>query len=118
MEGLRFFYKEQYSFLKGKSITDAILRFTDEVYESFNNKKTIISVFSDLSKAFDTVDHSILWKNLDYCGIRGQLLGWCKSYLSDLCQYVSVFGCQSEQCPFFEEYRKALSLSSTVPNLH
>ena len=39
------FYKEQYGFLEGKSSTDAILRFTDEIYENFNIKKSRISVF-------------------------------------------------------------------------
>ena len=56
------FYKEQYGFLKGRSTKNAILRYTDEVYESFNIKKSLISVFLDFSKAFDTVDHSILLK--------------------------------------------------------
>ena len=33
--------------------------------------------------------------------IRGQLLEWCRLYLSDRCLYVSVSGYQSEQCQFF-----------------
>ena len=53
------FSREQYGFLKGKSTTDAILSFTDEVYESFNVKKSLTSVFLDFSKAFDTVAQSI-----------------------------------------------------------
>ena len=91
------FYKEQYGFLKNKSTTDAILRFTDEIYEAFNSKKPLISVFLDFSKAFDTVDHSILLKKLEYCGIRGQMLEWCSSYLSDRCQFVSILGFQSDK---------------------
>ena len=65
---MRFFYKQQYGFLKGKTTTDAILRFSDEVYESFNNKKSLISVFLGFSKTFDMVDHSILLKNLSIVG--------------------------------------------------
>ena len=73
LKGLRFF-KKQYGFLKGKSTTDAILRFNDEVYESVNIKRALISAFLDFSKAFDTVDLSILLKKLEYFGIRGKTL--------------------------------------------
>ena len=41
------FYEEQYGFLKNNSATDAILRFTDEIYETFNSKKSLASVFLD-----------------------------------------------------------------------
>ena len=54
---------------KGKYTTDA----TDEIYETFNNKKSLILVFSDLSKAFDTVELGILLKKLEYCGICGHM---------------------------------------------
>ena len=37
-ERFEIFYKEQYGLIKGKSTADAVLRFTVEVYDSFNNK--------------------------------------------------------------------------------
>ena len=43
------FNKEKYGFLKGISTTDDILRFTVEVYENCNNKKSLVSVFLDFS---------------------------------------------------------------------
>ena len=46
-------------------------------------------MFVDLSKAFDTVDHQILLKKLEYYGIAGNNLRWFENYLKDRQQFVS-----------------------------
>ena len=53
-------------------------------------KEVMLGLFLDLSKAFDTLDHSILLDKLRNYGIRGVLLDWCQSYSSNRKQYVKI----------------------------
>ena len=88
-------YSDQYGFQSKKATTDAILKFTDKCYDALNSKKALISVYIDFSKAFDTVDHTILLKKLESYGFRGSIHGWFQSYLSSRQQYVEIKGMKS-----------------------
>ena len=55
-----------------------------------------LTLFLDLRKAFDTVDHKILLKKLYYYGIASNDLAWFESYLSNRIQYCSIDGHDSE----------------------
>ena len=46
----------------------------------------------DLSKAFDKVPHTRLVLKLDYCGIRGNVLAWLQSFLTNRTQQVVIDG--------------------------
>lgn len=49
----------------------------------------------DLSKAFDCVNHRLLCRKLEACGVRGLGLRWFQSYLEGRKQLVEVQGVRS-----------------------
>ena len=53
-----------------------------------DNNDVPFSIFLDLSKTFDTIDHSILLNKLTYYGLDGFSLNLLKSYLNNRSQYV------------------------------
>ena len=67
----------------------------DNVYQHCDNNEITMGIYIDLQKAFDTVDHLILLKKLSYYGIRGIVLDWFKSYLTDRKQYTFLSHCSS-----------------------
>ena len=90
------FYPSQYGFRPKHSTNQAVHEFIDDTIQSLENKQHTLSVFLDLSKAFDTIDHKILINKLNWYGVRGKALDWFKSYLSTRKQYVQYYKTSSE----------------------
>jgi len=59
-------------------------------------KRNILLVFTLTWKAFDTIDHQILFEKLEFYAIRGHSLKWIISYLSERKQYTDIYDCKSE----------------------
>ena len=70
----------------------AALELTDRTLKDIDDRDVSLAIFMDLSKAFDTLDHHILLKKLNYYGIEGPALDWFSSYLTGRQQYVELDG--------------------------
>ena len=88
-------HTSQYGFRKKHSTELAALELTDQVTNYLDSGKLPISIFLDLSKAFDTLDHSILLHKLKYYGVDTVPLNWFKSYFEDRFQFVDYDGTKS-----------------------
>ena len=90
------FAPNQYGFRSGKNTTDCLVDLLEQINKSIDNGEFAVTLFLDLSKAFDTVNHSILLSKLSYYGIIGLENLWFKSYLQQRRQTVYVNGVFSD----------------------
>ena len=86
----------QASFRRLYSITTSLFISTDHWHENMGKNKMNLTIFLDLRKTFDTVDHSILIKKLNSCGIANRTGGWFESYLTNRYQFCTLNGNKSE----------------------
>ena len=83
-------FNKQFGFRSGHSTDHAILCILDKIQSAVESGLFSCGVFLDLSKAFDTVNHSILLDKLEHYGIRGIAKEWFSSYLRNRKQFVSI----------------------------
>ncbi len=85
-------YQHQYGFRKNYSTIHPIIQFLNHIADKNDqpSKDLTLSIFIDLSKAFDTIPHNTLLKKLEHYGIRGISNKWFNSYLSNREQFLSL----------------------------
>ena len=72
-----------------------MLNITETWYKNIDERKLNVSIFLDLKKAYDTVDHDILLSKLSAFGICGKTHCWFKTYLKNRKQFCYVEGQES-----------------------
>ena len=76
-------YSSQYGFRNHRSCEQACQELLAKILQAREDNLQIASVFMDLSKAFDTLNHKLLLRKMERYGIRGIALDWFTSYLKD-----------------------------------
>ena len=71
------------------STETALLRVFNDLLLNIDGGQGALLVLLELSVAFDTVDHEILIRRLEFCfGMTGKVLDWVRSYLTNRTQAV------------------------------
>ena len=85
----------QFGFRAGRNTFSALKTFTEEIYNSLDKQHSLLSIYIDFTKAFDTVKHDILLRKMQHYGIRGTVIDWFRDYLLDRSQSTKVRDCIS-----------------------
>jgi hypothetical protein len=86
----------QSAYKKMHSTETGLLKVQNDILCAIDNKKAVVLVLLDLSAAFDTVDHDMLLHRMSTrLGVKGNVLSWFRSYLSNRQQHVCIQGVSS-----------------------
>ena len=87
-ENFDILYDFRFGFKKWHSTSMALASAVNHIVNSLQFGKNSIRVYWDFSKAFDTLNHDILFLKFNHYGIREIALNWIKSYMVNRKQYV------------------------------
>lgn len=97
LDRIHFFSSNQYGFRSGMNTEAALNNFMKQVSGGVNDGKRVSGLFLDIKKAFDTVEHEVLLSKMYSSGIRGIVLHWFESYLTNRTQSVKIKNEYSEK---------------------
>ena len=87
----------QSAYRPAHSTETALVKVTNDILLALDRGEITVLTLLDLSAAFDTVDHDILFSTLRHnFGISGIALSWFKSYLSNRTQTVAIENFKSD----------------------
>lgn len=81
VEKYKILEKNQFGFRKNKSINRLLGDFANKLYQSLDKNHNSVVLFIDFKKAFDTLSHKQILRQLGKIGVRGDILAWFESYL-------------------------------------
>lgn len=87
-----FISTQQHGFYTGRSTLSNLAEVTQFICESLDRQHQVDVIYTDLAKAFDTVDHCILISKLSSLGFNTTITDLILSYLSNRSCYVCYNG--------------------------
>ena len=82
------FYEKEIGFQATHSGEHTILEVVNSISNSVENGKFTLGTFIDFSKAFDTLDHTILLNKLNQDGVKNKYYDWFRCYLINRKQFI------------------------------
>ena len=100
---MNLFFKARFSpllvgFRKNHSTENALLNIIEKWKHALDKGKKIGTIFMDLSKAFDTLNHNLLLAKLNAYGFSFHAIKFIQSYLSKRFERVNINSNFSEWC--------------------
>ena len=89
----------QFGFVPGRNTKTQLLVTVKDWISNLDNGTATDIAFMDFKKAFDTVPHQKLLYKLQKYGVKGHLLQWIESFLTNRTQYVKINNSKSEERP-------------------
>ena len=96
LEDNKCLFSRQFGFRNKHSTNHALIDLTETIRKALDDNAFACGVFLDFKKAFDTVNHKILFKKIEHYEVRGHAIKWFKSYLSERKQYTAVNNADSQ----------------------
>ena len=75
----------------------ALANYVDYILSGLRGKEYTVSIFMDLSKAFDVLNHNILKSKLEHYGFRNNFLNFLMSFIENRQYFVSANGYTSDK---------------------
>ena len=79
---LQCIHRNQYGFLKCRSIQDRLAWWFEYIHQCKASKRPIVLLKLDFTKAFDTIEHDAILKILQFKGFDDRWNGWVSNLLS------------------------------------
>ena len=92
LESNNLLYNHQSGFRRLHSCQTALTKIVDNWLNAINNSETVGTVFLDLTKAFDLVNHKLLIQKLAAYKFSSSTQSWFQSYLTNRSQQVNISG--------------------------
>jgi hypothetical protein len=93
------------------------VRITQYISNGLDNREQIDVIYTDLSKAFDVVNHGLLLQKLSRFGLCNDIVSFFKSFLYNRYQFVAYNGYHSALYPASSGVTQGSNLGSILFNI-
>jgi hypothetical protein len=89
---LKLIHKNQYGFIKSRSIQDCLAWAYEYLHQCHHSKKELVILKLDFKKSFDTIEHSTILAMLQELGFPAKWINWTKLILQSASSSILLNG--------------------------